>query len=144
MTRAGCPSILLREAREGLLACVAPWGGIEVAFEKVKARRTREREAAAARGGRVRTRLVERGRPVFERYGVDRVVLSGSVREGCSTEGSDVDLLVMPLAAEQYWSFRHDLEEALEVSVDLYTEDDDRDFVRKILERGETIYEVRR
>lgn len=115
-----------------------------MAFEKVKARRTREREAAAARGGRVRTRLVERGRPVFERYGVDRVVLFGSVREGCSTEGSDVDLLVMPLAAEQYWSFRHDLEEALEVSVDLYTEDDDRDFVRKILERGETIYEVRR
>lgn len=36
----------------------------------------------------------ERLSPVFDRYGVRRVVLFGSVAKGTATERSDVDLLV--------------------------------------------------
>jgi hypothetical protein len=48
----------------------------------------------------------------------------------------------MPLASKQYWHFRHELEKTLEFPVDVYTETDDPVFVEKIIERGETIYDV--
>lgn len=115
-----------------------------MAFEKLKARWEREREEAGKRSDGLRNRLVERGRSVFDHYGVRRVVLFGSVLEGRSTERSDIDLLVIPLPAEHYWSFRHDLEEALDVAVDVYTDADDHRFVQKILEGGETIYVAQR
>lgn len=111
-----------------------------MAFEKVRERWEADRAAGQQRARSVRARLLERGSAVFHRHGVQKVVLFGSVLRGSSTERSDVDLLVIPLAAEHYWEFRHDLEEALEVAVDVYTESDDHGFVRKILERGETVY----
>ncbi len=115
-----------------------------MAFEKLKKRWARERADRADRAERLRARLLERGRPVFGRYGVRRVVLFGSVLAGRSTEHSDVDLLVIPLGPAEYWPFRHDLEQALGMPVDIYTERDDPTFVEKILERGETVYAAQR
>jgi hypothetical protein len=51
-------------------------------------------------------------------------------------------MLAMPVAAEAFWSLRRDLEAALGQRLDLYTQHDDPEFVRKIMERGELIYEV--
>lgn len=109
-------------------------------FERLRARRERERAARAQKAASLRARLLERGRPVIERYGVRRVVLFGSVRAGQSTDRSDIDLLVLPLRADCYWSFRHDLEEAVEARVDVYTQDDDPAFVDRMMERGETVF----
>ena len=48
----------------------------------------------------------------------------------------------MPLRKEEYWEFRHELEEAIQTHLDLHTQDDDPKIVTKILERGIVIYEV--
>ena len=48
----------------------------------------------------------------------------------------------MPLKNRQYWDFRHELEEAVDLPIDLYTDSDDPILVEKIISRGETIYEV--
>ena len=53
---------------------------------------------------------------------------------------SDIDLYVCGLAEDQYWNFRHDLEEAVELPIDLYTDGDDPIFIEKIIARGEKIY----
>jgi predicted nucleotidyltransferase len=58
----------------------------------------------------------------------------------CAT--SDVDILVDPLSAEQFFTFQCILEEKLNLPVDLHTMNEDRKFVEKILSRGEVIYEV--
>jgi hypothetical protein len=55
---------------------------------------------------------------------------------------SDIDILVLPLENSQYWDFRHELEEAVDMLIDLYTDLDDRFLVEKIISRGETIYEI--
>jgi predicted nucleotidyltransferase len=84
--------------------------------------------------------VVARAKPIFERFGIRQAVLFGSLVQGNSSEHSDVDLLVTPLAAAHYWEFRHVLERALELPVDIYTQDDEPQFVAKVLERGEVIY----
>lgn len=92
----------------------------------------RQREAEARRA-----RLTEAG-PVFERFGIRKVVLFGSMAGGRSAVGSDIDL---PLAGAENWDFKRALEEALTYPVDLYTQDDDPIFVNKILTRGQVVYE---
>ena len=77
---------------------------------------------------------------MFEKFGVQHVVLFGSVTEGKSAASSDLDLLVWPLAAEAYWDFRHALEEAVDYPCDVHTADGDPDFVNKVRTRGETVY----
>jgi predicted nucleotidyltransferase len=70
------------------------------------------------------------------------VYLFGSVAAGTAGPRSDIDMLAMPVAAEAFWCLRRDLEAALGQRLDLYTQRDDPEFVRKIMERGELIYEV--
>jgi predicted nucleotidyltransferase len=86
--------------------------------------------------------IVKRGFAVFEKYGIDKVVVFGSVANGVCSEMSDIDILVLPLKNSQYWDFRHELEEAVDMPIDLYTDLDDRFLVEKIISRGETIYEI--
>jgi predicted nucleotidyltransferase len=100
-------------------------------------KKEREKRAAA-----IHSALHKRGVPIFRKYGIKRAVLFGSAAEGRTGKESDVDLLVMPLAAVDYWQCRHELEEALGGPLDLCTQDDDPRFVRKILSRGEVIYEL--
>ena len=66
----------------------------------------------------------------------------GSVADGVCSEMSDIDILVMPLKNTQYWDFRYELEEAVDLPIDLYTDLDDPIMVEKIISRGETLYEV--
>ncbi len=84
-----------------------------------------------------RARLAEAG-PVFERFGIRKAALFGSVAGGSSGIGSDIDL---PLAGAEYWDFKRALEEALAYPVDLYTQDNDPIFVNKILTRGQVVYD---
>lgn len=48
----------------------------------------------------------------------------------------------MPLAQEEYWNFRRELEEALGYPLDLHTQADDPTLVAKILERDEVVYDA--
>ena len=91
---------------------------------------------------RLRSEVISKGMPLFIKFGVKKVVLFGSVVDGRARETSDIDILVMPLSNDQYWQCRHELEQAVNYPVDLYTQDDDQKFVSKILARGEVIYEV--
>ena len=64
----------------------------------------------------------------------------GSIAEGRAGMASDVDLLVIGAKAADYWDLRRDLEEALGRPLDLFTQDDDRVLVTKIMARGKLIY----
>jgi predicted nucleotidyltransferase len=88
------------------------------------------------------SRLLNRGRTLFQKYGVRRVWLFGSVSQERALVDSDVDVLVSPLSAEDYWPLRRELEAAVGYPIDLYTQDDDAVFVRKVMRRGELIYDV--
>ena len=113
-----------------------------MAFEKFKKRRAAERERRNSRSDRAKLFLVERGLSVFSKFGVSKVIVSGSVADGVCSEMSDIDILVMPLKNNQYWDFRYELEEAVDLPIDLYTDLDDPIMVEKIISRGETLYEV--
>ena len=113
-----------------------------VGFSKLKRRWQKEHEERLACSARLRRLLVERGLTVLRAYGVQRVWLFGSVLEGTAGTKSDIDLLAVPVAVTDYWTLRRDLETALNHPVDLYTQDDDRDLVRKVQERGELVDEV--
>jgi predicted nucleotidyltransferase len=90
----------------------------------------------------VRRRLIEEGIDIFKRYKIKKVVLFGSVLENRMGDTSDVDILVDPLSAEDFFSFQCSLEEKLNIPVDLHTMNEDKKFIEKILDRGEVIYEV--
>jgi predicted nucleotidyltransferase len=111
-------------------------------FAKLEARWRRERAERAERSGELRRRLLERAGPVLRGYGVRQVWLFGSVASGTAQANSDLDLLVVPVTVADFWPLRRDLEAALGHPVDLYTQDDEEQFVRKVRERGELIYEV--
>lgn len=113
-----------------------------MAFEKLKTRRAIKREMQRIRSERLKFLLLERGLAVFEKFGICKVIVFGSVAEGVCGEMSDIDILVMPLKNKQYWDFRHELEEAVDLQIDLYTDLDDPILVEKIISRGEKIYEV--
>jgi len=111
-------------------------------FSKLERRWEAERQARAARSAHLRRLLIERGLPVLRAYGVRRVWLFGSVAAGTAGTASDIDLLAMPVTPADFWDLRRDLEAALDHPLDLYTQDDDADLVRKVMERGELINEV--
>jgi predicted nucleotidyltransferase len=111
-------------------------------FEKFINRRAVERQKREKRSERVKSLVLERGLAVFEKYGIHKVVVFGSVASGVYRETSDIDILVMPLKNSQFWNFRFELEEAIDLPIDLYTDLDDPIFVKKIISRGETIYDV--
>lgn len=111
-------------------------------FSKVARRWQEEREARAAGSALLRRLLIERGLPMLRTCGVRRVWLFGSVAAGTAGAASDIDVLAMPVAPADYWDLRRDLEAAVEHPVDLYTQDDDADLVRKVMARGELIDEV--
>ena len=113
-----------------------------MAFEKFRERRAAELERRKIRSDRVKLLLLERGRSVFSKFSVCKVVVFGSVADGVCSEMSDIDILVVPLKNNQYWDFRYELEEAVDLPIDLYTDLDDPIIVEKIISRRETLYEV--
>jgi len=113
-----------------------------MAFEKLKERRVLERRKRKVRSEFFKSLLLERGTAVFKKFGIKRVIIFGSVADGVCSEISDIDILAMPLKNSRYWDFRHELEEAVDLPIDLYTDLDDPILVEKIILRGEKIYEV--
>ncbi len=113
-----------------------------MAFEKLIKRRAVERERRKIRSERVKFLLLERGLAIFKKFDIRKVIVFGSVANGVCSGMSDIDILVMPLKNSQYWDFRFELEEAVDMPIDLYTDLDDPIFIEKIISRGETIYEV--
>lgn len=111
-------------------------------YTKLKARWRKEQQARSQRSAEMKHALDARGVSIFEKFGIHKVVLFGSVLTRRSTRTSDIDILVLPLSAVNYWKFRHELEQALAYPVDIYTQDDDPVFVQKILQRGEIVYEI--
>lgn len=111
-------------------------------YEKLKQRWSNEKSEQEARAAGFKKQLLENGTPIFKRYNLQTVYLFGSVVSGKSREDSDIDLYVSALPADQYWRFRHELEEAVQLPIDLYTDSDDVVFVKKIKERGEKVYGV--
>jgi len=113
-----------------------------MALEKFKKRRAIKREMQQIRSERLKTMLLERGDVVFKKFYIRKVIVFGSVADGVCGETSDIDILAMPLKNSEYWDFRYELEEAVDLPIDLYTDLDDPILVQKIMSRGETIYEV--
>jgi predicted nucleotidyltransferase len=109
-------------------------------FDKAKKRWAQERSEQADRAQLFKRLLLEKGTQIFQKYKIREVYLFGSVALGRCHQGSDIDIYVSDLSETLYWEFRHQLEEAIQLPVDLYTNCDDSAFVQKIIERGEKVY----
>ena len=114
---------------------------MQAGFDKLIADWKRQKRDRKTRSEIIRRRIGEKGMDLFVRYGIEKVILFGSIEKDEGDDRSDVDLYVEPLPPDRYWQFRRELEEAIEISLDLYTAGDDPVFIRKILERGRVIYE---
>jgi predicted nucleotidyltransferase len=51
-------------------------------------------------------------------------------------------LFVQPITPENFWELNRDLEDALNLPVDLYTDTDEKAFIAKIITRGKVIYDA--
>ncbi len=111
-------------------------------FNKLKQKWETRKQQIRNRSAHMRSILLKKGPEIFREYGIRKVYLFGSVQEGRSVTTSDIDLLVIPLPAEHYWTCWRKLEEMTGFPVDLYTITDDTLFVQKIMQRGELIYEI--
>ncbi|MBL0713174.1 MAG: nucleotidyltransferase domain-containing protein [Desulfosarcina sp.] len=113
-----------------------------VSFKYLRQRWIQETSERLARSDAFRRQLLQKGTPIFKKYNIQQVYLFGSVASGCCLKLSDIDLYVSALPNDLYWQFRHELEEAVQLPIDLYTDSDDSRFVQKVVERGEKIYGV--
>lgn len=111
-------------------------------YGKLKQKWVDERQKRRKTSEKLRLKVLSKGGPVFQRFGIKKAFLFGSVQDVRCDDASDIDLLVIPLSGDTYWVFRHELEQALECEVDVYMQDDDPGFAKKIQERGEVVYEV--
>ena len=111
-------------------------------YNKLKQKWVLEKTRRKKRSKEIKSVVIKQGVPVFKKFRIRKVVLFGSILDGRAGMKSDVDLLVLPLSKDQFWECRHEIEQAIEYSVDLYTQDDDSHFTEKIMRRGEVIYEV--
>jgi predicted nucleotidyltransferase len=81
--------------------------------------------------------------PVFEKYGIRKAILFGSVLDSRAGTSSEIDLLVLPFPEADYWQCRYELEDAFQCSLDLHGQDMNSWLAQKILARGEVIYEIK-
>ncbi|NUM37396.1 MAG: nucleotidyltransferase domain-containing protein [Candidatus Brocadiae bacterium] len=111
-------------------------------YSKLKNRWQREYEQRGLISKELREKILFHGKKVFLSYGIQRVVLFGSIAKGRATEKSDIDIIVFGLEKDKYWRFKSEIEEATGKTVDVYTDQDDPIFVGKQLAKGEIIYEA--
>ena len=109
-------------------------------FGKLRARWQREQEEQQRLSWELAARVAKVVPPVLMGYGITMAYVFGSIAEGRAGMASDVDLLVIGAKAADYWDLRRDLEEALGRPLDLFTQDDDKVLVTKIMARGKLIY----
>ena len=111
-------------------------------FTKLQEKWRQNREDARKNAAAVKHLLLQKGTPIFLKYGIEKAVIFGSIVDGRHTSMSDIDLFVQYLANERFFDFKRELEDALNIPVDLHTDKDDSSFIKKIMSRGEVIYEV--
>jgi predicted nucleotidyltransferase len=111
-------------------------------FEKLKAKWQRDKELNIHRASAIKALLKDQCLPVYKNSGVQRVIIFGSILNNKFNKQSDIDIYVEPLNCQKYWDFQHDLEDILNLNIDLHTNNDEPSFVKKIIERGEVIYEA--
>ena len=89
--------------------------------------------------------IIENVIPIAKLYGLKKVYIFGSYAKGTATEESDVDLLIVPgkrMSLIGLSGLRQDLIDALNVSVDIVTNDAiDDDFRKSIDECNELIFD---
>ena len=113
-----------------------------MAYEKLKQRWIEKKNERSRLSLDRKQKLINLSKDLFQSYGIRTVYLFGSTAVQQASQSSDIDLYVSPLLNNDYWKFHFELEELLELPVDLYTDEDDPMLVKKIIERGEKIYEV--
>ena len=111
-------------------------------FDKLRQRWEKDRIRRQKDSEMRREMLKKKAIPVFKKYNISKAVLFGSSVENRIRSDSDIDLFVRPLPASVYWEFVRELEETIGLPVDMVTDSDDEVFVKKILERGEVLYEI--
>jgi uncharacterized protein len=111
-------------------------------YEKLITRWQQNKKLNTDRADTIKSRLKNECVDLYNRYGVNKVIIFGSLLTPNFNKHSDVDVLVLPLENEKYWEFQHQLEHLLNVDIDLHTNSDDPSFVSKIISRGEVIYEA--
>ena len=83
--------------------------------------------------------------PVFDRYGISRAVLFGSVAKGTATQKSDLDILVdSKLRGLKFVGFKEAVRQAVRMPVhvlDVYHIEHGKLIHREIQSTGVTIYE---
>lgn len=113
-----------------------------MAFDKLKAKWQRDKELNIRRANAIKALLMDECVSVYKNYGVQKVIIFGSLLSNKFRKQSDIDIYVEPLKIQKYWAFQHDLEDILNLNIDLHTNSDEPSFVKKIIERGEVIYEA--
>jgi predicted nucleotidyltransferase len=111
-------------------------------FEKLKQSWQKNKDLRISRADKIKTQLKHDCVTVYQSYGVKKVILFGSLLNSKFSEHSDVDIYVQPLENKNYWDFQHSLEDILNLNIDLHTNTDDPTFIKKIIDRGEVIYEA--
>ena len=111
-------------------------------FHSLEKKWDREKKERIVRSKETRDRLVRDGKSIFKEFNIKKAILFGSVVEKRMGVSSDIDILVTPLTAEQFFSFQCRLEDKLNLTIDLHTLDEDSKFVEKMIKRGEVIYEI--
>ena len=83
--------------------------------------------------------------PIVRKYGVERVILFGSMARGDADQTSDYDFLISKGSLRsliQYMSFVSELESALQRHVDVVTDtSSDEDIIRVAIQEGILLYE---
>ena len=77
---------------------------------------------------------------ISQKYGVKRSILFGSYAGKCPDRESDIDIYVEPLQDADYWVFAREIERIIGIHVDLYTQNDEAEFVRIVKAEGKEIY----
>ena len=111
-------------------------------FKKLKKRWNNQIAKQQHIASQRRSALLDNGTKIFEKYSIKKVFLFGSVLKKKCSNNSDIDILLMPLNDDDYWKIRFDLEQAIGFPIDVYSQSDDPQFIKKIMERGEVIYET--
>jgi len=111
-------------------------------YTKLKESRRKKKLERTRRSAEIKSRILIKCIPIFEKYGIKKVILFGSLALGNAGKYSDVDMLVIPLDNNYFWDFYREMVDALEIPLDLYNQEDDFRFIDKIKDRGEVIYEA--
>ena len=90
----------------------------------------------------VKSRLPNVFKEIGSRYDeIERIIVFGSFIEGTFSIDSDLDLYIEGLSAEKFFVVKRYIEESLDIDIDLYNDEGNKDFIKRIKSRGVAFYE---